>query len=552
MRIESGTAVWIRTEDDSPEVAFAAAELGRYLDASLGVTVHRDEAPEGEPRFVLICQAPGPTPLLDPQADRFSVNFKRHSVRIKGRSPRAVLFGVYEFLSRHLGCRWVAPGEDVVPRHASLFLPEDGRIVRTPEFGYRSIVLYPFYPERSVAEIDWAAKMGLNTVHPGVNGSDHWTAFDARATVVPEIRKRGLDLHYGGHTFYGWIPPREYFESHPEYYAVVDGQRSDALNVSSLCLSNPDVVDVAVRHMLAFIEANPETRIIDLWTMDGHAYCACSACQARLGPERESLFGMGRRKTRTTTEPVLAFVNAVAERIAGEHPGVWVNYLAYMNMIEAPQGVTPAENVLVGFAPIDRLLGPYDDARERDYLSPLSDADNANCRRHLDEMKRWLDVTDRFYVYDYFSHIKTTLGMIGPDTPARDVPAKLVAPERASFFPAWPTVCEDLALYRELGIPGVSTETWDWDAINMYAFAHMAWDTSEEAWAILAEYCRAAYPGAVDPMIEHWTHLQDAGWDLAAAREACAQQLDQALEAAQSEAVQHRLQDLQRRWVQVT
>jgi len=552
MRLQADSTIRILEEPvGDPTLQFAAGQLRHYLGLALGVRTHAGAGGDGAYRFILRSLSDRAGRLLDTAPDAVDIVLDGTTARIQGATARATLFGVYAFLKRYVGCRWVRPGEDHTPRLEQLDLPDRDRQTLIPDFGYRALMLFPFYPDRSNAQIDWAAKVGLNTVHVATNGSDHWEAMDARTTVLPEIAKRGLDLHYGGHTFYAWVPPSRYFETHPEYFALVDGRRSvrcDPPHASSLCLSNPAVPDVAAQGIRDFLDRNPETRIVDLWSMDGFAYCQCASCQRELGEARPSVFSGADRPTRVTTEPVLRFANAVARQIADTHPDVWVNLLAYMNMLDAPRGVGVAENVLIGFAPVERLLKPHAEPPDRDYFSPLDDPDNAACRAYLDEIRQWRKLTDRFFMYDYYSGIKTARGMVTPETPAADVPGTLVNPEAGSLFPILGTICHDLRLYRELGIRGVSSESWDWDELNMYAYAEAARDSRVEPDALLAEFCQAAYAGAAEPMIAHWRTAMEGGWQWPKQREACLAFIDRALRTAIPPESRACLVELQRRW----
>ena len=129
--------------------------------------------------------------------------------------------------------------------------------METPAFEYRAISLFPYaevqhrrpvcaptrlfpYALLQVTKdrIDWAAKNRLNWVHPCINeiGPKLWEKVRSREEIVPEIVKRGLGLHYGGHSYFAWLPPDKYFASHPDYYAAIQDGKPHSLN-----LANPEV-----------------------------------------------------------------------------------------------------------------------------------------------------------------------------------------------------------------------------------------------------------------------------------------------------------------------
>ena len=126
--------------------------------------------------------------------------------------------------------------------------------------------------------IDWAAKNRLNYVHPCVNeaGSRLWDKVKSRQEIVPEIVKRGLGLHFGGHSYFAWLPPDQYFASHPDYYAAIQNGKPQSLN-----LANPEVAQVMARNMGEFLDRNPEISIVTVWMNDAPARQLL--CQYSLG-----------------------------------------------------------------------------------------------------------------------------------------------------------------------------------------------------------------------------------------------------------------------------
>ena len=57
-----------------------------------------------------------------------------------------------------------------------------------------------------------------------------------RDRVVPELKKRGLNLILGGHTVHTWMPDT-YFAAHPAWFAYTAGERK----APALCLSNEEM-----------------------------------------------------------------------------------------------------------------------------------------------------------------------------------------------------------------------------------------------------------------------------------------------------------------------
>lgn len=72
----------------------------------------------------------------------------------------------------------------------------------------------------------------------------------------------GVEGFWGVHTFYGLVSPEKYFVSHPEYFSLIDGKRTH--DRSQLCLSNPDVLRIAIENIKAQIRREPQYLIYDV------------------------------------------------------------------------------------------------------------------------------------------------------------------------------------------------------------------------------------------------------------------------------------------------
>jgi hypothetical protein len=149
-------------------------------------------------------------------------------IELIGNCPRATLYAVYDFLERHLGCGGCMPGDDTVPRRATIRLKALDHTIAGPAFSTRQIVLYPYNPallkKNNLPHTDWLTKNRMNWAHPGPN---IWERMKSRQTFVPEVEKRGLLLGVGGHTFNTGLPHDRYAAAHPEYFAMLaDGNPS--------------------------------------------------------------------------------------------------------------------------------------------------------------------------------------------------------------------------------------------------------------------------------------------------------------------------------------
>ena len=115
-----------------------------------------------------------------------------------------------------------------------------------------------------------------------------------------------------------------YWDTHPEYYYMVRGKRhvgENRLHDSSVCYSNPGVVEVAAPAALAFFRGNPFRHWFSLGIKDLFAYCECDAW-AKLQPPREF------RGVRVASDMYYHFVNEVAKKVAAEFPDSYLGAIA--------------------------------------------------------------------------------------------------------------------------------------------------------------------------------------------------------------------------------
>ena len=137
---------------------FAAGELTNFLSRAFGKTVPLVTAPTpGKTAVVAGTNAWSAAAGVDVVAlprDGFIVRTVPGRIFIAGRDmegpfnpakdwrrgEKATLFGVYDFLEKHVGCRFYFPGEigEVVPRVSSVLVPE-GECTEAPEFIERKV-----------------------------------------------------------------------------------------------------------------------------------------------------------------------------------------------------------------------------------------------------------------------------------------------------------------------------------------------------------------------------------------------------------------------------
>ncbi|HEY6979110.1 MAG TPA: DUF4838 domain-containing protein, partial [Chitinophagaceae bacterium] len=223
------------------------------------------------------------------------------SLVITGGTDKGILYGVYTFLEKYLGCRKYSSKVTYVPKRKKIVLHviDD---MQLPAFSYRE----NFYRDATDPEYQL------------------WHKLDSH--VGPDKSEWG----YWVHTFGSLLSPQEYGESHPEYFSFYDGTRHSGTVPSwdgaslqpeaQLCLSNPDVLEIVCKNLKAAMDKNPEAIYWSVSQNDNVNYCRCDSCAAldkkfaAYAPEVKMYSTHGGSKYPALgMGSLLTFVNKVAE-----------------------------------------------------------------------------------------------------------------------------------------------------------------------------------------------------------------------------------------------
>ncbi len=219
-----------------------------------------------------------------------------------GAQAAGVPHAVVSFLDA-LGCRWFFPGKtwECIPRQPTIAGSWDQ--ASRPSFATQRKIWYGFGTYKP-CEADYAA----------------WSRHNRLGGAV------GVTI---GHTWHGLDPGKD-FAAHPEWFALVDGQRKAA----KPCYSHPEVARRAVEHALA--QAERGAGMISMSPPDGLGYCECERCFAVFGggaPEARHGTWFSRRPdgvvVSATSETLFRFINQVAAAVAEKHPDTLFGAYAY-------------------------------------------------------------------------------------------------------------------------------------------------------------------------------------------------------------------------------
>ncbi|MFH0796773.1 MAG: DUF4838 domain-containing protein [Candidatus Omnitrophota bacterium] len=428
-------------ENAQPAEIRAAQELQRYLKEISGTELPIVNDTGRIPSQAILLGNIRNSPLKIDRtklgADGFCIETSLDKIIIAGGSPRGTLYGVYQFLEDYLGCRWFSDKESRVPKKETIVLPDIHRTV-IPPLEYREA----YYVEAETP--DWAARNRINGSVPKLDA-----AHGGKIIYVPG---------YFVHTFFSLVPPEKYFETHPEYFSLVNGKR---IKNGQLCLSNPDVFKIAITGVKEVLRKNPDANIISVSQMDGSGPCECEKC-------REITVREG-----TESGPILQFVNAIADAVAKEFPNVSIDTLAYQYSRNPPLHLKPRENVIIRYCTIEACCS-----------HPIGTCpENVSLKNDLEE---WAKIAPRIYVWYYTANF-----------------GHFYAPHPNLY-----TISPDFRFFVRNNVKGIFAQgSWaigagggEFAELRSYLLARLLWDPKTDTNNLIKEFLDAYYGKAAEPI----------------------------------------------------
>ncbi|MBI5095175.1 MAG: DUF4838 domain-containing protein [Candidatus Hydrogenedentes bacterium] len=373
----------------------------------------------------------------------------KHSVHIDGGRPRGTLYGVYEFFEELCGVRFLTHDHTYYPGAAAAMRIPLGVHRYNPAFAFR----WSYYGETSKFPV-FAARLRANTV------SDD-----------PKLGGR-TGLQHVHHSVAYLLPPATYGKDHPEYYALVDGQRKLEMDGGGpqLCVSNPEVIELITQAVIKKIEKDPSVKCVSVAQMDNGGFCACENCAA-IDAREGSHAGAH-----------LALVNAVAERVEKSHPGVLISCYAYQYTRKPPKTIRARHNVLIQLCSIECC----------DFHA-INDRSCALNRSFCDDMAGWKKKADTIFVWHYNTNFK---GYLLP-------------------FPNLRSIGKSVKYFENNHGRGVfmqaagNAESAEISDLRNYVMSRCLWKPGRDSWKEAEEFCRLHYGEAAQPIIGYLTYYHD-------------------------------------------
>ena len=458
---KTGWSVHIAPDAPAP-VAFAATELTNFLKRASGAdfpVVADGAAPEngiviGEPqssseirwRF---------SDLATNGNDRIVIQLDDGRLYIAGDKPRSALYAVYRFLDRELDIRFLWPGEDgeFVPKAESHTLGEVDHTHANP-FPYRVGTALCGNPYHKPTH-RWLARNYVNMA-PLPEDAMLQTGF---------IRQM-----HGGHSVF--IESEKDFAEHPEYFALVQGQRNRKIGIAG-CWSNPGFLKLmAERH----IDRLKNCDIATLFPADATVRCECPDCTENPDPSSRWY----------------AFYGKLMAELRKTHPDLTFAAIGYQEYAAVPKDPPPPLEY-VAYCQYDRC-----------YSHKLADTNCTVNVKSLARIKEWQK--------------KAPMGVYGYHFDIYRNPT--------AYLPFWNMLADEVKTYKTMGLRYVMTEmAVEWPEgsarediiplqhrLSLYLYNQLAWDPDADVDALLIKFCQSAYGPAWEEVHAYHSAMASA-WD---------------------------------------
>lgn len=358
------------------------------------------------------------------KGEGFAIASDTKNIALFGARGQSTLYAVYSFIEAFLGGQKLNQSPATVAELVHFNFPSFYKKIENPSFDYRQV---HFAFENDEEYLAWHKLHKLD---------DLWGIW--------------------GHSYFKLLPPKDYFNQHPEYFSEVKGKRQ----AIQLCPTNPNVANIIIQKLKKEMAQKDWAEYWSISANDEIEFCTCKTCSQI--NEKEQSNGAAH----------LYLVN----KIASAFPDKKFTSLAYLHTIKPPLQLKPASNVYIMLSSIDALRS-----------KPLRTEPTAAAFRNY--LKKWSLLTSNIFVWDYCTQFTNYL-----------------AP-----FPNFFNYLDDAKFFKEQGVKGVFEQgsgntLSDFDALKSYVWSKLLWNanSTNEEW--IANFCKAYYKSAA-PFIQAYYEL---------------------------------------------
>ncbi len=373
---------------------------------------------------------------------------------IVGGSDWGTEFGVYEFLERYLGVRWLAATElfTEVPKRSDLFLPGE-EITKVPVFLSREL-----YPINVISD--------PNDAHRA--SAPLWYRLNDEWGRVNKLMAR-VEFH---HNLEFLFPPSRFGKTHPEFYPVLDGHRfvppDDKYFQWQPNFSAPDIAKIAAEEIINYFDTHPEKDSYSLGINDSYRFDESPESRARRSGRKNSI-GL-----EDASDDYYQWANEVVDFVHEKYPGKRMGLLAYLQVLEPPTRIKVSPYI-VPFITYENTRWENPEYRERVQRITLS----------------WGEAAPNLGWYDYVYGAVYLVPRFFPHA------------EKQAL--EWGSQNQVRYYYAE------ALPNWG-EGPNLWVLTKLLWDPSQDVDALLDDWYRAAVGPEAAPKLRAYYEIWEKFW----------------------------------------
>jgi len=296
----------------------------------------------------------------------------------------------------------------------------------------------------------------------------------------------GGDSFTFGHTLWwgeGGLVHVDEYKEHPEWFAMINGERPSPSGNWQYCYTNPEFIDTVAQRIIDQFNNHPHLLSYSVSANDAwdEGWCDCPDCLAK-----------GNR-----SDQMLYFANEVAKIVCEVHPDRRINFLAYHATFLPPEsGIKAHPNVEVMFTmETNPLTDPTLDWVVHEGKNGMTKV--AYTQSWQDNVAQWIEKTDLQH-----SSIWCWLCISTGSDIWRHAP-----------WIQGNTVTRTFDLYKQLGVDIIFAD-WGAELLDIrwpliYVYARSMWDDAVDGETVLYDACKKLYGAAADEMFLLYRILSD-------------------------------------------
>ena len=417
-------------ENPTDKEAYAAQILQEYLYKISGAKVPIVNECEKQHKEEICIGKTKRHPNVCKQKNTISVVKSGKCLVFNCEDDAYTMYSVIDFMEKYLGVRQFTSYQDYYPIDSTIVLKDFQSYTYTTPSSFRSI-------------------------NSRFNSQDIHLKYWLKDNTTDEMFANG----YFVHTSQVLLSDKEYFDTHPEYFALINGKRSR----ESVCWSNTEFYNIMRDNLKQAMALQPDKNVWSVSQNDNDIYCQCDKCMEIIN------------KYGSPAAPIILFVN----KLAKEFPNKTISTLAYRYSRKCPEGLAIEPNVQIMLCSI-----------EVDRNKTIEEQ-GTHENTFAYDLNQWGKITKNIFLWDYTIDFAYSI----------------------SPFPNLHVLQPNIQLFVKNNVSqffeqGNNYEGYEFSELKNYLISKLLWDPYINQDSIVNEFCNAYYGDACKYMIKYIDELE--------------------------------------------